>query len=176
MAAQGHLAILGDRDALVWVLTAHRLAFPEPRYPGVSPRAIKKGDTVFLYTTRGCYRNPSRDRGRVIAETTAASDVGQLTDPPTFGDRSFPLGCRFSIQTLAPAREGADLRELAPQMSSFPIPERWSVYLRRSVLALSPEDVALLRQQMARFDNADLKGRVQTYVAQATPRKRSAAS
>jgi hypothetical protein len=55
-----HLLILGDRDALRWVLRNERMAFEAHRRKDVTRLAV--GDTLFVYTMRGCFHNPTRDR------------------------------------------------------------------------------------------------------------------
>lgn len=60
-----HLAVLGDRRAIGWVLTKQRIAFPEPRYRNLFPD-FSSGDHLYLYTTRSAFGNPTNHRGRVI--------------------------------------------------------------------------------------------------------------
>ena len=77
--ATGYLLILGEREALAWVLKAQRMAFPSTTRKEV--QRLKVGDTVFLVTTRGCFPNPTRDRTRVIGQAQVTSPVEAL-DPP----------------------------------------------------------------------------------------------
>ena len=123
------LAVIGDRRALGWVLTQGIVAFPEPqtRLP-----AFEAGDSIYLYTTRGCFKNPTRDRSRIVGKAVALTDLQVNEDPVRFGDRSFPLEVRVRIDSLAPVGDGINFANLVPQLTSFPKPERWSVYLRRS--------------------------------------------
>jgi hypothetical protein len=58
-----YLLIIGDCDALQWVLNKRRMAFPPHRERLAGE--LSRGDRVFLYTTRSCWRNPTRDRGRI---------------------------------------------------------------------------------------------------------------
>ncbi|HKF79950.1 MAG TPA: hypothetical protein VKB17_03920, partial [Thermoleophilaceae bacterium] len=62
--AATYLLILGEREALAWVLREQRMAFSARRARSAS--ALTLGDRLLLYTTRGCFHNPTRDRGRVI--------------------------------------------------------------------------------------------------------------
>ena len=94
-----HLLIIGDRAALSWVLTEQRMAFPAGR--SKAARALEEGDEIFLYTTRSCFRNPTRDLGRVIGRAAVASPVRALGEPVTFGDRSFTEGCHLEVSGLA---------------------------------------------------------------------------
>lgn len=136
-----HLAVIGDRDALVWVLESSRVAFPRPRYHRIFPR-LSPGDALYLYTTRGCYRNPTRDRGLVIGSATVTGYLSESEKPLHVRDRELPLEAPITITALAPVGEGIDLAEEVTRMSSFAKPESWSVYLRRSLKAMSQADAA----------------------------------
>ncbi|MFE2607360.1 hypothetical protein ACFXDI_29295 [Streptomyces mirabilis] len=96
-----HLLIIGDRAALSWMVTEQRMAFPAGR--SKAARALEEGDEVFLYTTRGCFRNPTRDLGRVIGRALATSSVRVLDEPVVFGERTSTEGCRLEVS-------GPDLR------------------------------------------------------------------
>ena len=62
----GHLLVIGEREALVWVLSEQRMAFPAHR--AAEAVALAPGGLLLIYTTRGCFHNPTRDRGRVVRE------------------------------------------------------------------------------------------------------------
>ncbi|MEU6071237.1 hypothetical protein ABZ864_44065 [Streptomyces sp. NPDC047082] len=141
-----HLLIIGDRAALSWVVTEQRMAFPAGR--AKAARALGEGDEIFLYTTRGCFRNPTRDLGRIVARATIASPVRVLDEPVVFSDRSFTEGCRLQVSGLAPFREGLVLRDLVPRLSVFPDPTTWSVRMRRASLTLPPGDADLVRTEL----------------------------
>ncbi|MEY9815518.1 hypothetical protein RKD21_005775 [Streptomyces albogriseolus] len=129
------------------MVTKQRMAFPPGR--AKSARALEEGDEVFpLYTTRGRFRNPTRDLGRVIARAQVASPVRALEEPVVFGDRSFAEGCRLDVSGLAPFREGLVLRDLVPRLPVFPDPATWSVRMRRASLELPPADANLARAEL----------------------------
>lgn len=138
-----HIAVLGDRKALAWVLESQRIAFPEPRYHHLFP-SFTTGDVLYLYTTRGCFKNPTRDKGRIIGIATVAGDLARNPHPVAFGGRDLPYEAPLRVESLTKAGEGVDLSEHAADLSCFPKPDRWSVYLRRSVLAVSEKDAKLL--------------------------------
>src|SRR3954453_16777116 len=96
--------IFGDRAALSWVVTEPRMSFPQGR--SALARTLKPGDEVLLYTTRGCFRNPTRDLGRVIDQAEVAAPARVLQEPVRFGDRSFTDVCRLDIHGAARLREG----------------------------------------------------------------------
>ena len=143
------LAVIGDRRALGWVLTQGIVAFPEPRKR--LPR-FGEEDSIYLYTTRGCFKNPTRDRSRIIGKAVALTELRLNDDPVRFGDRTFPLEVRVRIDSLAPVGEGINFANLVPQLTSFPKPERWSVYLRRSALSVTPADARQFDKLLAPFE------------------------
>lgn len=145
-----HLVVIGDREALRWVLESERIALPEPRYAS-QPRSFVVGDELFLYTTRGCFRNPTRDRGRVIGKATLTSDMARSGQPVVIGGRSFPYMAALRIETLAPIGDGVDMAGIAEELSCFPKSDRWAMYLRRSVVPLSLEDKQLIDRLLRPF-------------------------
>ncbi|MFJ9479696.1 hypothetical protein ACIRRI_32590 [Streptomyces mirabilis] len=139
-----HLIIIGDREPLAWVLKNQRMAFPAGRTTGLP----EKDDEILIYTTRGCYRNPGRDRGRIMGLATVTSEVAVLPEPVSFGDRDFTSGCTLQVHGLAPRREGVVLADLVPRLQVFPKPESWSVRMRRASLRLPEPDADLLRREL----------------------------
>jgi hypothetical protein len=122
--SSAHLLIIGDRAALSWVVTEQRMAFRGGLFRGgVFPgagRTLEEGDEVFVGTTRGCFRNPTRDLGRVIGRATVASPVRVLDEPVVFNGRPFSEGCRLKVSGPARLREGLVLRDLVPRRPVFP--------------------------------------------------------
>ncbi|WP_438492026.1 hypothetical protein [Streptomyces asiaticus] len=141
-----HLVIISDRAALSWVLTEQRMAFPSGR--ARAAQAIAEGDEVLLYSTRLCFRNPTRDMGRVIGLATVASPVRTVADPIVFGERTFTEGCELTIHGLAPFREGVVLRDHVSRLTVFPEPKHWSVRMRRASLSLPAADADVLRGEL----------------------------
>lgn len=144
--ADSHLIIISDRTALSWVLTKQRMAFPALR--ARAAHAINEGDEVLLYSTRGCFGNPTRDMGCVLGHATISSAVRLLPEPVIFGERSFTEGCVLTIHGLAPFREGLVLRDYVDRLNVFPDPASWSVRLRRASLPLPAADADLLREEL----------------------------
>lgn len=141
-----HLLIIGDRAALSRVVTEQRMAFPSGRTGAA--RTLEEGDEVFLCTTRGCFWNPARDLGRVIARASVATPVRAPDEPVVFGGRSFTEGCRLEVCGPAPFRDGLVLRDLVPRPSVSPDPATWSVRMRRASPALPPGDADLVRAEL----------------------------
>ena len=144
--ASWYLLIIGEREALRWVLATQRMAFP----PGRRRDALRlhEGDGLLLYTTRGAFHNPTRDRGRLIGEATVASPPVELGAPIEIANRQFTTACEIAIQTLAPLGRGVELAPLVPSLAVFPHPKSWSVLLRRPLLGLPPADARLLRSRL----------------------------
>lgn len=118
---------------------SHRLAEAAKSAPG---------DSFLIYTTRGCFHNPTRDRGRVIGEATVASAIERLAEPVEIAGRTFTLGCDLEVRSLAPFRTGVELAPLVPHLGAFPEPATWSVRLRRTIMPLPPADARLLRDHL----------------------------
>jgi hypothetical protein len=142
-----YLLVIGDAAPLAWVLTDQRMAFPALRKSQAS--ALEVGDELLVYTTRGCFGNPTRDHGRVMALATVKTKVKDLPEPVLFGDRRYTSGCELDIQGLAPLRTGVELQPLVPQMHAFPDPKSWSVHLRRPLVPLDEHDADLLKDRLA---------------------------
>lgn len=145
-----YMAVVGDRKPLAWVLEQEKIAFPEQRYRHTFPH-LKADDVVYLYATRGAFRNPSRDRGRVIARTVLTAELSRLENPVRF-DRPMPYQAPIIVEALAPLGQGLDLSSVIDIMTTFPIPERWAVYLRRSVLPITDGDARLFDQALKPYE------------------------
>jgi hypothetical protein len=145
--SESYLLILGDRQAIAWVLREQRMAFPARSRAEVNRLAV--GDELLIYTTRGAYRNPRRDRGRVIGTATVTSAVEWLDDPVEFGGRSFPRGSDLLVESLVAWGGGVELQSLIDRLDAFPNSKAWSIQLRRPLLRLPAQDAALLRFRLA---------------------------
>lgn len=144
--ATDFLLLIGDHEPLVWVLTNERMAFPAARAYLVSQ--LSPDDRLFLYSTRGCFHNPTRDRGRVIGEATVRSTVATLEEPVKFGDKAYPLGCRLKIIGLAARGEGIELGTMTDRLNLFPDSRTWSARLRPVLVAIDRHDAALIHEQL----------------------------
>ncbi|WP_186356372.1 hypothetical protein [Streptomonospora sp. PA3] len=133
-----YLMVIGDQEALGWILSTQQTAFPATRRSDVA--GLAAGDRMLVYTTRGCFRNPTRDQGRVIASAAVQGPVVRDDDPVRFGEREFPLRCPLLITEVAPFGSGVVLAEHVEHLHVFPDPRSWSVRLRRSPVALDDHD------------------------------------
>jgi hypothetical protein len=137
-----YLLPIADREPLAWILAEQRTAFPPWR--AREAQALQHGDRLLLYTTRGCFHNPTRDRGKVIGLASVTAPASTLRKPVRFGDREYTVGVPFAIECLAPFRQGVELAPLVPQLSSFPNPRAWSGRMRRALVPVTVDDANLL--------------------------------
>ena len=135
--------MIGDSEPLAWILAAERMAFSRSR------SHLAEGDRLFLYATRGCFHNPTRDRGRVIGEARVAGSVKVLPEPVVFGDKAFPFGCDLQITGLAAWDAGPELRDMVGRLHRFPDPQTWSAQLRRVLVPLDAHDAAIVHSELA---------------------------
>ncbi|MHB1447088.1 MAG: hypothetical protein ACYCTI_01740 [Acidimicrobiales bacterium] len=143
------LLIIGEREPLAWILTERKMAFPAHRSRDAGQLA--KGDRLFLYTTRGCFHSPGRDRGRIIGEATVTSEIAMLEQPVEFGEQSFPTGCSLNITGLVPRDEGPEMNRCVDELHLFPSsnPKSWGVRLRRVLVPLDQHDARVLHTKLA---------------------------
>lgn len=143
-----YLLVIGDREALGWVPSEQRMAFPGFQRGEV--RALAPGDTLLLYTTRGCFKNPTRDRGRIIAAGKATTAVSALDELVEVGGRSFPAGCGVEFRTATPWPDGVELGQVVGELDSFAeVQKSWSIRLRRPLVRVGGRDSALLQEYLA---------------------------
>ena len=161
---RSHLIILGDRDAIAWVVSEQRMAFTRER-AAAAEAAISRGDELLLYSTRGAFHNPTRDRGRVFGRAIASGIVGELPRPVLLLGRQFTHGFEFELKSLAPPRLGVGLADLIPRLSSFPNKRGWAMSLRRPLLTLTSEDALLLRRRLEP-ETAGVSEAVESYLAE----------
>jgi hypothetical protein len=143
---KGYLLVIGERAALAWILSEERMAFPARRMR--EAQGLAPGDHLLLYTTRGCFHNPNRDRGRVIGSARVGDVVRDLDDPIVFSGRRFPVGCPIRLESLVPLGHGVELAPLVPRLDAFPNSATWSVRMRRTLVGLSARDITLLLDEL----------------------------
>jgi hypothetical protein len=138
------LLILGDADALAYVLRERRMALtPRRRIP------IVRGDIVFLYTARAVFRSPDGGRGLIIGRAEIISDIVKFESGLRIADRFYTSGCQLAISGLAPLGEGLELRRIVDELETFhPHPKRWAFRLYSSILQLSPKDASVIQEKI----------------------------
>jgi len=141
-----YLLILGEREAVAWVLRESRMAFPPTSRSEVN--RLRAGDDLFVLTTRGCWHNPTRDRTKIIGTAEVTSHVIAYEKPVTIAGRDFTRGCDIRLRSLTPYLTGVELAPLVPRLDAFPDIKSWSIRLRRPLLELSASDAALLEREL----------------------------
>lgn len=116
------------------------MAFPAQR----SAAALRPGNELLIYTTRGCFGNPTRDRGRVIGRAAVITTVELVRPMIEIEGRRFSAACDIAVSALAPIGQGVELGPLVEELDVFPDPRSWSVWLRRPILELPDRDAELL--------------------------------
>lgn len=141
-----YLLVLGEREAILWVLLNEQMAFPPTPRREVS--ALQPGDELVLLTTRGAYHNPTRGRTRIIGTATVKSKVTQLNPQVKIAGRTFVSGCRIKLKTLAPYSTGPEIGPLAPQIHALRGQKNWGMLLRKPLVPIDDSDVALLKSEL----------------------------
>jgi len=143
-----YLLPIAAREPLRWIVREQRTAFAAHRRR--EAEALLAGDRIFLYSTRGCFRNPTRDRGRVFglaAVTHGARAGGAAVE---FGGTAYPIAVALRIDALAPPRHGLELAPLVPRLrETFPDPATWSARMRRALVPLAEADANLIADLLA---------------------------
>ncbi len=136
------LLVISDREPLAWMLRTSSFAIPAGRASS-APRA---GDGLLLYTTRGCYRNPTRDRGLVMGAARVVVAATALAEPVRFGDREFGIGLGLEIDGVCPVHEGVELGGLQGRLDLLPAAGPWSYRVRRTLVRVSDRDEKVIRE------------------------------
>ena len=144
--SRSYLLVIGDAAPLAWVLAEQRMAFPALRRSQAA--ALETDDELFIYTTRACFHNSKRDRGRIMGLALVSSDVHDLAEPVVFGEHRYTSGCTLDIQGVAPLHDGVELGPLVPELQAFPDARTWSAQLRRPLVPLGKHDVAVLTPKL----------------------------
>jgi hypothetical protein len=138
------MLIVSDREAFAWIVESKKMAVARSRVKSVS--GLGPGARVFVYTTRGCFRNPTRDLGAIVALGTVTSDPRNLERPVEFDERSFEVGFDLNLEGLANHGDGVPISKHVEQLELFPDPQSWSARMRRTVVPLGAHDTALLEK------------------------------
>jgi len=146
--AAAYLLVIGDREALGWVLSEQRTAFRSPARREV--RLLDKDDRLFIYATRGCFGKARRSQGKIIGAATVIGPVEALDPPIAFAGREFPVGCGLSVQTLVPFGEGLVLSDIVQDLDAFrDAGAGWPIRLRRALAPITDRDAAVLDKRLA---------------------------
>jgi hypothetical protein len=147
-----YLLPIADREPLAWIIEQQRTAVGAHRR--TEAEKLDPGDRILLYTTRGCFRNPTRDRGLIIGQADVVNPARVLPEPMCFRGREYPIGVDLRIRSLAPIRHGVELAPIVGQLQSFPNKKAWSGYLRRALVPITASDADILAAALARVSTS----------------------
>ena len=133
------LVVVGEREALRWIVKNKRMAFRE--YINTSEIAAR--DEMAVYVTRGAFHTPTRDQSQVLALGQFASRP--TPRPVTILGESYPTSVGLRLSQVLPEREGMPFKPLVPKMRFIKKKSGWAAYLRRSLVRITDEDMATIK-------------------------------
>lgn len=138
------LFVLGDRDAKEWVIANKTMAFRDH----IRATGLVNGDRFVLYTTRGCYNNPTRDHSQVIGTGTITSNLRR--DPVAINGETFTQSVTLKFDTEPLDRgEGLDFVSLVPELGFIRKKKSWMAYVRKALVPLPDEDFERVAARLA---------------------------
>lgn len=149
LSRSSFIVILNEREAIRWVLTHHQIAFTAAAARREA-RALKPGDELFLYITRGAWHNPTRHRGQIVGSATLTTNVSAFDRPLEIARHQFITYAGIRITHLTKLQHGLDLSETAHELEAIKQPKAWYMYLRRSLLSINEVDAATIARLMPR--------------------------
>lgn len=165
-----YLLVLGEREAIRWVVTSGRMAFPAT--PRREVADLREGDRLLLVSTRGAFHNPTRDRTRVIGAATVVTTVEPFDDPVALAGRVFASGCSIKLESLAPYLDGVELAPLVERLDAFRGHSEWGMMLRRPLVFVSNADEVLLSSLLAPL-TSELAHTIAEYESRIVPVRQS---
>jgi hypothetical protein len=144
--SSAYLLVLGEREAISWVLHQQKMAFTSRRRREID--ALKEGDELFLLTTRTAFHNPRVDRTMVVGRAIATSSTRPLSSPLEIAGRTFTSVCDLEIKELAPRRSGIEVVPIVHAIEALASSASWGMLLRRPLLELTSADAAFLAERL----------------------------
>jgi uncharacterized protein YjeT (DUF2065 family) len=139
-----YLLLLATSSGLAYVMRERKMAFPPTRRI-----RLGVGDRLLLYTTRGIFSNPIRDRGRVVGTAEVASQILPLETHRLIAGRTYTSECELRLTGLATLGQGVVLSNIVRELAVFqPNPAAWSAHMRRSVLRLPSGDYDYIMREL----------------------------
>jgi hypothetical protein len=134
------LIVLGDGEAIEWVLSQGRMGFREH----VPAERLQPGDGIAIYTTRGAFGNPPRDESQIIGIGEVSSLVRRQS--VNVADETYPKSCRLSITAQLPPRKGVPFKPLVESLGFIKNKVAWSAGLRRTLVPLPDRDFKIIER------------------------------
>ena len=146
---RSYLLVLGEREAIRWVVTSGQMAFPAT--PRREVAALRAGDQLLLVSTRGAFHNPARDRTRVIGTATVGTAVEALEQPVELAGRLYTKACSIEMESLTPYLEGLEFAPLTDRLDTFRGRSHWGMLLRRPLVLISDADAEVIRKLLSKL-------------------------
>lgn len=126
--------VVGSRSALEYILDKQVMAFRS----SVKTEVLSAGMRFAIYTTRGAYGNPSKDRSQVLAIGRLVSGV---TDQPhSIGNELFPQSCQLRIEARLPWRNGLAFDPLVDELAFVGGRRRYASVFHRTIVKVPVAD------------------------------------
>lgn len=126
--------VVGSRVALEFILDNEVMAFRA----AVKTELLTEGMKFAIYTTRGAYGNPSKDRSQILALGRLVSGV---TDHPhSIGHELFPRSCQLRIEARLPWRNGLLFEPLIDELAFVGGRRRYSSVFHRTIVKVPVKD------------------------------------
>jgi hypothetical protein len=136
----GWLFVIGEREALRWVLGSREMAFRAH----VDTSRLAPGDDVVIYATRGCWHNPGRDRSQAVAVGTIASAI--RASAVDVAGEAMPRRCSLDLEVVLAERAGVPFNDLVGRLDLTRGRAHWGMAMRRTIVSLTGRDVATIRR------------------------------
>jgi len=130
--------VVGSRPALEYILDNHVMAFRS----SVKTDMLEKGMRFALYTTRGAYGNPTKDRSQILALGRLSSGVtGQAH---SIDQELFPQSCRLKFELRLPWRKGLIFDPLVDELAFVGGRRRYASVFHRTIVKVPTDDYELI--------------------------------
>ena len=138
------LIVVGEAEALTWILANKRMAFRSYVRTG----ALAEGQRFAFYVTRGAFHNPSRDEGQIGGVGRIATDLE--AKPVTVMGEEFDRSVGLDIAATTPPRQGLPFKPLIPKLDFIVKKDGWAAYLRQTLVQVSDKDFNLISEAFQR--------------------------
>ncbi len=140
------LFVLGQRDALAWVLEHKQMAFRDH----IRADKLAKGDRFAIYVTRGAMGNPTRDESQIVATGTLTTEL--VREPIEIAGEEYGrhLKFRFDVGPKNP-REGLAFVPLVPKLTWISKKDHWMAYIRKALVPIPDEDFATIEAALKKL-------------------------
>ncbi|MDV8015621.1 hypothetical protein R4P70_30315 [Rhodococcus sp. IEGM 1241] len=148
--AATHLVVLGNAEAVRWVLKNQRMAFSEVGRRTAS--RLSRGDTLVFYAGVKCWPalggKVRPKAGIMIGSAVVLTEVARLRTAAQVGGRKFEYGCEVFFERLAALGSGLSISDVKNDLELTAGRANYGQVLRRTPILLSSADTALLSARL----------------------------